>query len=219
MRKQLTVLLWLQLVQLLLGSLQVVLVLWRLRSLEVRAREAQGRIISKVASFATTRQVSYGFRDAKNNTARLTVIIGGATDALIDLFITGPLLVHLQAVSNATVYPVQDANKLSKRIIGTAANYQNVEDKAVLTFTDQIGGMHRYQIAAPKTAVFKADQETVDAVQADMALLLADFQSNVVGFFDDIGPLLYVGGTRIRRKQHRKVNIFTRDPTLSEPAE
>lgn len=162
-------------------------------------------------------KVGYNFRDAKGFVRRIRVILGDATNsAILTDSANGTTL--LQAVSNAHVYSTLDAHK-SILTLGTAATYLDCEDKAALTFVDPQGGFHRYQIPAPKSAGFLADQETVNAAETNMSALIGWFQSFVFGAQTDTSALVYVGGTRLRRKQSRKFNVITRDPGLANPGE
>lgn len=159
-----------------------------------------------------------GFRDAKGNTSRMRVLLGAATDAALQTAFN-TLQGHVQAITNAAEYDTNNGTLSAHRAYGTSAEYNTVEDKAVLTFVSQQGTLHRYQVPAPKTAIFMADQETVDATQADMAAVITDFQTSVYGLPADTAPVTYVGGTRIRRKLHRKATIFDKNPALTGPEE
>jgi hypothetical protein len=171
-----------------------------------------------MAAPADTRRVAYGFRDARGRTARLTVIIGAATPALIETD-AATLLGHLAAITNAHVYEVDDPAPVNHHTYGGAANYLDVEDKAVLTWTDPVGNTHRYKVPAPITAIFLANQNTVNPANAAMVSLISDFETFVYGNYDDLAPLFFVGGIRGRTKVQRKLNIWIKDPTLAEPAE
>jgi hypothetical protein len=166
-----------------------------------------------VAAPVATLTGSFGFRDAKGQTAKMRVIVGAASvsAAYTD---TVTLQGHLGAASNAAVYNTADTIKSDKLVYGSVATFLDVEDKAILTFKDSIGGLHRYQLAAPISACFYTDTETVNPAATAIAAVIADFQSFVYGFYNDTAPLVYIGGTRLRKKLQRKFNIFTKDPTL-----
>jgi len=161
---------------------------------------------------------SYGFRDAKGQVAKVRIIIGAATPAAIETD-AADFTTKSQAVSNAHVYQTVDPAPINKRTYGTSAEYNTVEDKMQLTFTDTVGNLHRFEIPAPKSASFLADQETVNPAQTDVAALVTAIGTYVYGRYNDTAPLAYVGGVRVRRKLQRKMNIFVKDPTLTEPAE
>lgn len=159
---------------------------------------------------------SYSFRDAKGQVARMRLLVGGASVTSVETE-SQSLKTLIQAVTNAFVWlPNQDG---PQRVYGTAANYQDVEDKANLTFYDPAGSLHRYQIPAPKLAEFLTDQETVDQTETNMAALIAAFGANVFGRATDTSPLVYLGGLRIRRKMIRRFNILTRNPAETGPGE
>jgi hypothetical protein len=167
-----------------------------------------------MATPADMRKLSYTFRDSKGNVTRSTFKIGDATGTAIETDYAA-LQNHLQAISNATVS--QSSLAAPNRTLGTSATYEDVEDKLVLTCTDTQGGIHRFQIPAPKSAEFLADQETVNLAETNMALVVTDIQTFVYGFRTDTAPLTVVGGIRQRRKLHRKTNVFTRSANLDEP--
>lgn len=101
---------------------------------------------------------------------------------------------------------------------GTQDVFGSIEDKAVLTFVDADGGLHRMQVPAPKVSIFKADQETVDTANTDVAalitLVLAELKTR-----DGIGFISMPAGLRQRRKQRRKASIFSLDPDETGPEE
>lgn len=171
-----------------------------------------------MAAPALARLVSIGFRDSKGQTSRTTIIIGGATNAAIDTAVASWGTVTA-AVSNASAYFVQDPSQIDKRQYGTTATYATVEDKMVLTFYGSNGALHRFQYAAPKAAGFLADQETVNQAETNVNALLVFISANCYGTPLDTSPLVFVGGYRLRRKMHRKVNIFTLNPALTGPDE
>lgn len=171
-----------------------------------------------MAAPATPILWSYVFRDAKGNTSRMKMILGAADNA-VNTVNANVLKAHLAAISNAHVDDANDAAPINKRIYGTSGEYDTVEDKAVLTFTDDIGNLHRYQVPAPKAAIFSADQETVNPANAAVASVITDMSTFAYGNYNSASPLVYIGGVRLRRRMQRKVNIFIKDPTLAEPAE
>lgn len=167
-----------------------------------------------MAAPAAALYTTYTFRDAKGQTGNLKVVIGGASlSAVTTSQVSFKALVV--AVSNAAVRLVsQDNHVLS---YGTTGQFQDTEDKAVLTFADPLGYFHRYQIAAPKAAGFLADLETVNAAETNMAALIASFTSIVYGRTSDTAPLVYIGGMRIRRRTIRRFNLLTKAPDDSGP--
>lgn len=169
-----------------------------------------------MAAPVATLPVTYSFRDSKGQIAKMKVIVGAATVAACFTNL-GTLENHLRAISNAAMWDSLDSNKSDKEVYGTTAQYADVEDKAVLTYKDAVGGLHRFQVAAPKSAIFLADGETVDSSQTDVAAVNTDMNTFVYGFFTDTAPLTFVGGTRVRRKAIRRFNIWTKNPALTGP--
>ena len=166
---------------------------------------------------ASTSYASYSFRDAKGQVSKMRLLIGAASSSALVTAIEAatPLL---QAVSNAHVYGVT-INSQPDHTYGVQADYQDVEDKANLTFLDYRQAIHRYQVPAPKTVEFKTDQQTVDSSETNMAALIAFFAASVYGTPADTSPLVYSGGLRIRRKNQRRMSIFTKGADDSIPAE
>jgi len=169
-----------------------------------------------MAAPAVLDKLGIRFRDAKGNTAKMTVKIGDADHAttVADL---NTLVGHLAAASNAHVQSGLDTT--NNFTYGTNAEFPNVEDKAVLTFKDASGGLHRFAIPAPKLAIFDTDGETIKPSVTAIANVITDFQTFVYASNTATSALVYVGGFRQRRKLHRKITIFTLDPTLTESEE
>lgn len=159
--------------------------------------------------------VNYSYRDAKGNTSRVRVLIGDATTAAIQTD-SATLRGHLAAISNAVITN-QTFEQFPSRTPGAAATYETVEDKAIMTFYDPAGMLHRYALCCPAAAIFLADGETVDNANVAVGNVITDFQTFVYGRYTDTAPLVFVGGVRARRKLHRRINIFTRNPQLSGP--
>ena len=175
---------------------------------------------------------SVTFRDSKNQTATVswwTVydtttsrdIIGADADAKV---------AALAALSNCVIASSHGAHNAEPGPVVSGANavYENVEDKAVFTFQTAAGEIHRYQVPAPKTAIFQADGETVDFSNALVKLFVADWTNTTFsGTAPDASNLLAVssrgglvltvsnGGSRRRVKIERKFNTFTRNPALT----
>ncbi len=172
-----------------------------------------------MAAPAAAQKLAFRFRDVKGEVARMTVVVGGATPTAVEAN-AATLKGHLQAISNAHVSLV--ITDYTDAAYGTAATYQNVEDKAKLSWSLN-GTIHRYQLPAPISTLFLADSETVDKSQGGMVNLLADFNSFV--YAPDVaisGPFLttgFLGGFRVRQPMHRRLNIYIKDPTETIPAE
>ena len=160
---------------------------------------------------------SYNFKDAKGQNAKMRVLLGDAT-VVAEFNDATNLTPLLQAVSNATVVNTTH-NGLINHTPGTAAVYETVEDKVIMTYYDPSGFLHRYSVAAPASAIFLADGETADIANAAYLAVVTFFQAHAYGRYTDTATLVHVGGTRQRRKLQRKFNIFTRNPALSGPGE
>jgi len=159
------------------------------------------------------------FRDAKGNTSRMSFFVDGATAAL-QATAAVAVITPLQALSNAIISSTSGpATGVPTEVVyGTAADYQSVEDKAIMTFQTSTGDIHRFQVPAPLASIFLADGETVDPANTLVVAYNSAVNANVT---DRHGSLLAFGanGTRIRRKMHRRFNIFTKNPSLSGPGE
>lgn len=169
-----------------------------------------------MAAPASILSLGFTFRDSKGLTGHMRMLIGGASVAAI-FTAYNSLQTALQAVSNAFVH--QNSAPDKNYTYGTSARYDTIEDKAALTFRDEWGALHRYQIPAPISTIFLADQETVNMANADVATLVGLFQSNVYAHSTATAPLVGVGGIRQRRKMQRKANLFTLSSNLDEPEE
>lgn len=174
------------------------------------------------------------FRDAKNQTATFgyykvydsTIVSDNAYRA--DVAETN---VAWAALSNAAVQSVTGDQKSAPLPVQTGASgvqYEDVEDKVVFVFQTATGEIHRYQIPAPKSAIFQADGETVDFTNSLVKLAIADALAATFGgtapdadvskpFCSRGGAAITVsvGGYRTRKKAIRRFNVFTRNPALT----
>lgn len=173
-----------------------------------------------MAAPAAMQKRKYAFRDAKGQVGRMVVLIGGADSNGVETNYIA-LANLLQAVSNAHVS--LDINPAADRAYGAQAVYETVEDKAQLTFTAALadgGTIHRWQVPAPKAAIFQADGQTVDQAQADVVALVGAFETYVYPASSATAPMAaYIGGFRVKRKLQRRMNVFTKSANLDEPAE
>lgn len=85
-------------------------------------------------------------------------------------------------------------------VAAVAATYENAEDKAQLVFRDTSGATHKYQIPAPKSTMFLADQETVNT--ADPTGVIGIITANVVSLQGN-AVSTFVAGKRLRRRSRR----------------
>lgn len=160
------------------------------------------------------------YRDAKGQTAKTSFFVVAATPALA-LTAASTLVPLITALTNAALQNAKGAYTTSPTVnsYGTNAVYETIEDKAQLTFQTATGAIHRYQIPAPKAAIFMADDETVDPANADVLALAAAFVADQVASRDGSLIASFIGGIRVRRKFQRKFNIFTRNPAETGPGE
>lgn len=174
---------------------------------------------------------SGSFRDAKGNVARVTFQLIDLGTAATNFTSAINIRNATDALSNAAdagwhgPYTSNDAGTT----FGTAATYEDVEDKAVMVFATAAGGIHRYSIPAPLSAIFLADAETVDQTNSLVKVFVANvlaatFNSQAPtagsgGAGTREGTILtaFLGGYRARRKLKRKFTIYTRNPALTGP--
>lgn len=109
---------------------------------------------------------------------------------------------------------------------GTIATYLDTADKAVIVFQDANGGLHKYEVACPKSSIFLPDAETVDFTNPAVKQFVADMTNTMFGGTAPLTafPILTrqgvaltaaVGGYRRRVKAPRKFNIYTRNTQLT----
>ena len=156
---------------------------------------------------------SYTFRDAKGNVSTTRLFVDTAAHA-------AAIRAALDALTNASLNAAHGIDAISPlpATYGAAGQFQSVEDKAHLTFTDASGQAHRYSVPAPLAAIFLADLETVDPANSlvgafSTAILAGAFSRN------GIAVTAFIGGVRIRRKLHRRLDIFTKNPAETGPGE
>lgn len=163
---------------------------------------------------------AFTYRDDKGNTARVSYFVTDSTLALAatDMSNLAPLQL---ALTNAVLATAKGPYTTSPAAAGYGANadFEACEDKAVMTFVTSTGALHRYQIPAPKSAIFLADGETVDPANTDVAAYTAGVIANKVSSRDGALITAFIGGTRARRKLNRRLNIYTKNPQLTTPAE
>jgi hypothetical protein len=163
---------------------------------------------------------SVTYRDAKGNTGRVSFYVASTGTVASEQLAANTVVNSIAALTNALEQSRTGPGTSVAGLVtyGTNAEFPSIEDKAVFTFADANGGLHRFQIPAPKLAIFDADGETVDKTQADVVTFTSALVANAVNR-NGIAIGFFVGGIRIRRKLHRKLTIFVLDPSLNEPAE
>lgn len=175
-------------------------------------------------------------RDAKGQTGRTRIFVTnqGAGTGLDIINVAGTNLVNLLALSNGQAISTFGAAApgspagLTVSPFGYGANavYEDSADKAIMVFADAAGYMHRFQVPCPKTAIFKADGETVDSANALVStfttgmLAAAAAAPNAANVTTKDGRALsaFIGGYRLRRRQTRRINIFVKSSDLATPA-
>lgn len=173
-----------------------------------------------------------GVRDARGqhavNVTYWLVPNGGTiahAQALINNYIAA-----FEAVTNAAV--VNEVGLvgavLNPNVFGTNALYPNVEDKARLTFVMSNETLSGLSIPSPVGTggnnIFFADGETVNLTSAGIVSLFAALTAVGAGAEAAVSKngatySALVAGLRRRSRFQRKVTIWTKDPTLSEPEE
>lgn len=156
-----------------------------------------------------TGPISFSFYDSKNFVSKSRYFWSPAsTLATVGAFALGmtPLL---QALSNANTFDPLGA--AAAPVQGSGAEFPTAEDKMEITFQTASGALHRYQIPAPKSAKFLADNETVNFADTDVTAYVNYVIANVSSRDGD--PITAaVGGMRVRVKLQRKFNIRSRNP-------
>jgi hypothetical protein len=166
---------------------------------------------------ATFKQ-SFGFRDCQGNVRRLTLYLSAADAAAASTaaqaIATAAGAISLAALQSATgPYHLEAAPTY-----GSTGQYEDVEDKAVMTFATANGGVHRYRIPAPGQFIFWADQKTVNGSQS----VVGDFTDAIIGHAcsrDGNVLTTFVGGTRARGPTSRRLNVYLKSANLDQPAE
>jgi hypothetical protein len=124
-----------------------------------------------------------------NGNTRLQTVITAAGD--------GALAAAAQLVSNGDWLEYWTGNQTTQAPTTTAAVYQTIYDVAQLTFTTAAGSLVTYNVYAPVSSLFLADQETVDPVAA-AALITAALAT----LEDSAGNAVsaYISGIRIPKR-------------------
>lgn len=178
-------------------------------------------------------QSTYSWRDAKGNVSRTTWFLdfgAAGAGADVDAAVSGMAAV-MAALTNAALQRVAGGHATEYGVAQYGANagggaYESVIEKAVLTFQDGSGQLHRYAIPAPKVAIFLADKITVDPANASVvAFKNYVLAPTAAGAFwcsrNDVPLVNFMGGYFASKKLRRRMNILTLTPPLTpgEPAE
>lgn len=166
------------------------------------------------------------YRDAKGQTAVMKLYVSAA-DAAAASAAGQNIITALNALTNAANNGSRGAfsSAPAANVYGTDAPYPTIEDKATFTFQTAVGSIHRYQLPAPLTAIFRPDDETVKSPNGAgdaQEILLNNLVTAMVGHACSRDGVLidsWIGGVRQRRKMRRRFNIFTLNPDLTGPGE
>ena len=163
---------------------------------------------------------SYTFRDARGFTGTVKVWIHQTGVPANDRSVGSALAPLLAALSNANLESARGPYTTPASAVGygTQADYGSIEDKAVLSFEDTAGGLHRMKIPAPKAGIFLTDGMTVDNGNTDVAALITDVIAELV----TKEGLAFIGmpaGLRTRVRTRRKMSIWTLNPAETGPDE
>lgn len=170
-------------------------------------------------------RVGFSYRDVKgfSQTVRVFVSFDNTADGIA---LMNSLVAPISGLSNAAFNGGQGIGLAipSSFLYGANAIFSTIEDKAIFTFGDTSGALHRWQIPAPKDAIFLADGETVDPANGLVVSFVTAFTTAGAGpsfVSSRAGQQIthFAGGIRIRRRIRRRINIFTLDPTLTGPDE
>lgn len=177
---------------------------------------------------------SYSYRDAKGNTASIRLYLDSSATVAQAWQNGDNLQVDFNQLTNGA--PMQAKGPFTSNphstTYGNTTNFQNIEDKAVFVFTDAEGSIHRYMIPAPLETIFDNDSETLLITNAHVQQLVSDMLNAAYGAATPttgntkavVGrngtPLTYfAGGFRLRKRLHRRANIYTLNPSLTGPEE
>jgi hypothetical protein len=159
------------------------------------------------------------WRDAKGNTATNIFYVTAASLTAANTAATA-VITAMTALTNAHLQSQigPSTSTPTEVIYGTSSSYATVEDKATFTFQTATGSIHRFRIPAPKSTIFLADGETVDAANTDVTAFTSAVIANCASSSNE--ALAFGGfGVRQRVKIRRKLTIFTKNPTLTGPDE
>lgn len=173
----------------------------------------------------TVTQNTLGYVDAKGEQARVRFYTSWDTLAHGEALV-GSYASLLNALTNAANFsaPGGFGFLTSSGQYGTAAAYESVTDKAVMTFIDSAGQIHRFTIPAPKSGIFMADGITVNAGNTDVSnwVTLVTNDAAAAYFISTRAGLQFAsfaGGLRTKKPNIRRISIFTLSSDLGEPAE
>lgn len=111
---------------------------------------------------------------------------------------------------------------------GGTGQFSSVVDKALMSFMDSAGHVHRYHIPAPLAGIFRSDLTTVinDGTNALVAAFVSAMKTasgtayvssrNTSGTADSPGAALvsFIGGHRLTGKEPKRFNSFIKSAAL-----
>lgn len=160
---------------------------------------------------------SYNYRDDKGQTGSVRMFIIADTQADAE-----PLASDIADAIDAMTNAHHDSSIGAFTSVagditrGTDALYERIEDKAVMEFRTTAGAVHKYQIPAPKGAIFMTDGETVDQTNGLVTTFVTAMLAGA-GSRDGVALGRFVGGVLGRVPLRRKFSIETRNPSLTGP--
>jgi len=147
--------------------------------------------------------------------------------------INDAVIAAIQGLTNAATvrfYGLFNLNNPDPASYGGTGQFSSVIEKALMTFQDAGGKIHRWRIPAPLAAIFQSDLTTVTndgsqaAVVAYVAAMKATSNSAFVGSRATTGvantsqlslPLThFIGGRKIVTKSPRRLNTFIKSSGL-----
>lgn len=176
-------------------------------------------------------QFGVTMRDAKGNVSksRFYVDFGGGSGVTDAQSWEVTFLPLWTALSNAALQRTSGAESrygIAQYGAHAPSDYQTIEQKAVFVFQDAVGNLHRYQVPAPKIALFQADRQTIDpsnsAVIAFKNYMTTPDTNGVFACTKDGQPFSnFMGGYFRAAKLQRKLNVLVLTPALTpaDPAE
>lgn len=165
------------------------------------------------------------YRDARGNLARVKFFIAYDHAAPLDARTVGlNVITAINGLTNCfSLNGYGPFSEVAGEGYGTVATFEDVEDKARITFVDSAGGLHRLDIPAPIGTgggnIFLADAETVSPAKI-AALTTALTTAVTAAFVSNRGkqPIASVlGGVRRRSKSRRKLTVYSKSANLDEP--
>lgn len=170
-------------------------------------------------------KVSLVYKDAKGQTGAVKFYVNADSPADFTAVVQGTQAA-IAPITNAVLFSIPggwDGLEATGEL-GNTGTYQDITLKANMVFVDSNGTIHRYQIPAPKLSIFEPDGVTVDADDVNVAAFVTAMLFAYPGpshVTSRQGNVLtnFVGGTLLKRKFRRRLNIFIEDPDLNQPAE